>query len=94
MSDHFINMMEPLVLEKYDEIIGKFNCCTCDKCKTDIICYALNSLPPKYVATRKGGVYVKLDASELQMETDILAALTKAIQVVQHNPKHNPFTNQ
>lgn len=91
MEKELLNMMEPLVLEKLNDIIGKFDCCTCDKCRMDIASYALNLLPPKYVATRKGGIFVKLDASELQKETDIIAALTKAIQVVCKNPQHNPF---
>ncbi|WMJ21948.1 late competence development ComFB family protein [Paludicola sp. MB14-C6] len=91
MEKELLNMMEPLVLQKLDEIIGKFDCCSCDKCKMDIASYALNLLPPKYVATHKGGVFVKLNESEIQNETDLIACITKAIQVVSKNPKHNPF---
>ena len=51
------NIMENLVEDEFERAKGSLNCCTCEACRNDIIAYALNQLPPKYVATRKGEVY-------------------------------------
>jgi competence protein ComFB len=83
------NMMESLVLEKLDEVIDKLNCCRCQKCRMDIASYALNRLPPKYVATYVGEVYSKLDTLSVQYEVDLFNALYQAAQIVAENPSHN-----
>lgn len=82
------NVMEQMVLQKLDETIDKLGCCKCDKCRMDIASYALNRLPPKYVATYEGEVYSKLDTLSLQYETDLLNELYQAAQVVTQNPRH------
>jgi len=82
------NIMETFVLEKLDEVTDKLNCCKCQKCRMDIASYALNKLPPKYIATYEGGVYSKLDTLSLQYETDLLKAIYQAAQIVKENPRH------
>ena len=44
------NIMEDLVLEEFENAAQTLGCCTCEDCRNDIIAYALNQLPPKYVA--------------------------------------------
>lgn len=83
------NMMETLVLEKMDEVSSKLDCCQCPKCRMDIASYALNRLPPKYVATYEGEVYSKLDTLSVQYEADLLKAVFLAAEVVKDNPRHN-----
>lgn len=83
------NYMETLLLEKLDEVIDQLDCCKCEKCKMDIMSYALNRLPPKYVATYEGQVYSKLDTLSVQYETDLMCALYQAAKVVCANPHHH-----
>nr|WP_319488246.1 late competence development ComFB family protein [uncultured Caproiciproducens sp.] len=83
------NMMESLLLTKMDEVIDKLDCCKCQKCRMDIASYALNRLPPKYVATYEGEVYSKLDTLSTQYETDMLNALFQGASIVSKNPHHN-----
>ncbi|WP_085834127.1 late competence development ComFB family protein [Clostridium merdae] len=82
------NIMESIALQKLDETIDMLDCCKCDKCRMDIASFALNHLPPKYVATYEGEVYAKLEAFSLQYETDLLNALYQAARVVTENPRH------
>lgn len=82
------NVMEDLIEEEFDGLKPSLDCCTCDDCRNDMIAYALNQLPPKYVATRKGEVYSKTFILRNQHRTDIMAALTKAAKVVKENPRH------
>lgn len=84
------NMMEPLVLEKIDEIIDTYDCCKCEQCRMDVATLALNHLPPKYVATRMGTFYTRLEALSIQHGADVLSAISRAVVAVQEKPHHDP----
>ena len=83
------NLMESLVLERLDELIDKLDCCKCEQCRMDIASYALNRLPPKYIATTVGAAYSKLDTLSVQYETDLISAVIQGAQIVKNNPRHN-----
>ena len=75
-----------------DELVGvldqlKDNC-KCEKCRQDIIAYALNRLPAKYVVTDLGGVYTKLHQFKTQTRADITIQLVEAAKVVKAKPRH------
>jgi len=89
MEVKLTNMMESLVLIKLDEVIDKLECCKCEKCRMDIASYALNRLPPKYIATTEGAAYSKLATLSVQYETDMLNALFQAASVVCKHPHHD-----
>lgn len=80
------NYMETLVLDKLDEMIDSLDCCKCPKCRMDIASYALNRLPPKYVASYKGEVYSKYDSLTVQYDADLVNAIYQAAQVVAAHP--------
>lgn len=82
------NMMENLVEDEYGRAASSLGCSTCDICRSDIIAYALNLLPPKYVVTRAGEVYSKTFMLRNQHRTDIMAALARGADVVRKNPRH------
>lgn len=83
------NIMEDLVLEEFDNAAQTLGCCTCEDCRNDIIAYALNQLPPKYVATRTGEVYSKTFILRNQHYADVMAALTKGARLVADHPRHS-----
>ena len=58
-----------------------------DRMRMDILAYALNRLPPKYVVTEKGHLYTRVNELKQQFRTDIIVELTKAIQFVQSHPR-------
>ena len=58
-----------------------------EKAKLDILAYALNQLPPRYAVTEKGLLYTRLNELKQQFTTDIIVELTKAIKLVQANPR-------
>jgi len=84
------NIMEDMVEHKLDMIYPQLNCCTCDVCKTDILCYALNRLKPKYVSTEQGALLSKVDSISFSYEASILAELAAAAEIVRKNPRHKP----
>lgn len=84
------NLMEYEVGKYLDEIIKKgiHLECNCEQCKLDITAIALNSLPPKYVVTERGLIFSRINNMNHQFSTDIVAALTKAIELVNKKPRH------
>jgi len=57
-----------------------------ERMRLDVMAYALNRLPPKYVATQRGHVYTRVQELRQQFRTDIVVELTKALQLVMANP--------
>lgn len=86
--NRFHNAMETIVVKKLDEVWGSIGGCKCKKCHDDIVAYALNQLPPKYVVSNEGEIYARVSEMSSEQEFDILLAVAKAIQVVDQNPRH------
>lgn len=80
--------MEDLVEDQYDEMKEDLGCCTCEQCKADIIAYALNQLPAKYVVSLTGELITKLNNLELQKVTDVRRYLIEAAEIVKAHPRH------
>ncbi|MCI8442379.1 MAG: late competence development ComFB family protein [Provencibacterium sp.] len=89
MSTIYKNIMEDIVENKMKQIQETLGCCTCENCRCDIIAYALNQLPPKYVVTAKGEVYSKLYTLSVQHDADVMAALTQGANLVAKRPRHD-----
>ena len=90
MNDEIVlrNFMEDCVEDFLQKIIANMDICKCKKCQMDILAYALNQLPPKYIATNKGHVFARIDALNIQAEADIFAAISNGIKLVSENPQH------
>ena len=74
---------------EYLELLpGVVGACGCPLCREDVLVYALNRLPPRYVATLTGEVLSenRLDAD--QGQADITVALLEAFRVVGASPRH------
>lgn len=83
------NVMEDYVWELLPIIIKNYpKACKCDTCLADIAAIALKSLTPKYVVRTNGEIISKtLDLP--QFTISVVVELTKAIEAVSQNPKHD-----
>jgi competence protein ComFB len=84
------NLMEKIVEQRLEELLAKdqSGLCRCSQCRLDVTALALNSLPPRYVVTDRGAAYAKANNLEIQLYVDVVAAVTKALQMVRQNPRH------
>lgn len=82
------NYMEETVFNIIDDVLKDIDVCKCEKCKLDILAITLNNLPARYVVTKKGELYSKLNLFRLQAEVDIITAITKAAMMVKERPHH------
>jgi len=79
------NHTEEIVLQTLKELLKReefSHISDSEAALLDVATYALNRLPPKYIATEKGEVYTKTEELEQQHSVDILSVVTKAIKVV------------
>ena len=88
MAIEYKNLIEDFVLQNLDTVMAVEGGCTCDACKSDVVAYALNHLPPHYVATRQGRLMVKLQSYEMQSRADVIAAISEAAVMVSKMPRH------
>lgn len=82
------NVMEDLVEEVYEQCKSTQNCCTCDRCHSDVVAYALNHLPPQYAVSDIGATLTKFTNLRGQHIADIQTALAQGFQIVSQSPRH------
>jgi len=83
------NFMEDIVKDELDNLLaGKENICKCVKCKLDMMAWALNKLPPKYIVSDKGRIFTRLQEVESQFRADVTIELMKAVSKISKNPQH------
>jgi hypothetical protein len=80
-----VNTMESRVLDKLDEVLERFSCCRCDRCKKDIVALALNKLPPQYMVLAEGQPEPDTDP---QTNAQVVTAMIQAVIKVRANPRH------
>ena len=83
-----VNIMETIIEEKLELQLKDSNCCKCSDCKQDMLAYALNIIPPKYVNSAKGELFGRINSTKLQNSVDIDIAIAKAISIVSASPNH------
>lgn len=69
------NQVEHHVLQAYQALHGHVaDFCGCDLCRADVLVYALNRLPARYVASREGTVITELnlDANQMRARIEVL----------------------
>lgn len=83
------NYMETVVDNHISKVLVHYeNICKCSVCIDDIKAIALNNLPPMYARTKQGEAFNKIKSLSQQFEADVLKELTKAIDIVSSNPRH------
>lgn len=84
------NYMEIVVQSKLDQVLKMFpKCCHCDVCKRDIAILALNHLPPKYISTEKGKIFMQMEESSSTSDAMVVQEIVKAIGIVSEHPRHD-----
>lgn len=83
------NLLEAVVLRDYEELLaGMPDVCGCPLCREDVLVYALNRLPPRYVATLTGEVLSEVQMDADQGRADVTVALMEAFRLVGDTPRH------
>jgi len=82
------NLQEDAVLRDYEQLRQNMpDFCGCDMCRDDVLVYALNRLPPRYVAQPTGEVITTVSLGSDQPKADILVMILEGIRRVSAEPR-------
>lgn len=80
------NQVEHHVVQAYQALSPRFaDFCGCDTCRGDVLVYALNRLPAKYVASLEGTVITELNLDKHQMRARIDVMVLEGLRQVTAN---------
>jgi competence protein ComFB len=81
--------MEDQVEATLNELIARSpNVCACDRCRIDMMAFALNNLPPRYVVDESGAMGGYLEAMAASLRADVEYCVSWAIQMISARPRH------
>jgi len=82
------NLVEEHVLAAYDVLRAHVpNFCGCAVCRGDVLVYALNRVPARYVATREGSVVTELNLEKDQTRALIDVTMLEGFRKVSMAPR-------
>jgi Late competence development protein ComFB len=82
------NLVEEHVIGAYDQLRPHFpDFCGCPVCRGDVLVYALNRLPARYVASREGTVITELNLDKDQSRASIDVAVMEGFRKVHLAPR-------
>ncbi len=82
------NLVEDHAEESYQHVVGSFaGFCGCDTCHADVLVYALNRLPPRYVVGLEGRVVSDINLDKDQNRAAIDVAVMEGIRKVSLAPR-------
>jgi competence protein ComFB len=88
------NLMEYSVKAVVDELFDNeisephLGYCTCDQCRLDVACYALNRVKPEYIVSSRGLAYSEKDGlDKVQRRADIISLVKEGWGRVTHAPR-------
>ena len=87
------NRVEEHVQEAYQTLRQHFpDFCGCEVCQADVLVFALNRLPAKYVASAEGRIITELALERDQNRVSIDVAMMDAFRKVMASPRcKNPL---
>ena len=82
------NRVEEHVQEAFAALRPHFpEFCGCEICEADVLVYALNRLPARYVASREGTVITELNLDKQQSRANIDVAVMDGFRKVMASPR-------
>ena len=82
------NLVEEHVVAAYEALKGHFpDFCGCEVCRSDVLVYALNRLPARYVASVEGKVVTELNLDKDQTRVTIEIHVMEGFRKVTRAPR-------
>lgn len=83
------NIMADIVADLLKHyLILRYDICTCDICKQDMLAYVLSRVPAKYATTEVGAIQTLIEQTMAENEAEIVKHIIEAIDVINKNPRH------
>ena len=82
------NLVEDHVLTAYDTLRPHVPAyCGCELCRDDVLTFALNRVPPRYVSRREGAVVTEVSLEKEQSRAAIEVVVMEALRKISVAPR-------
>lgn len=82
------NMVEEHVTQRYESLLPSVaGFCGCPLCRSDVLVYALNRLPARYVASKEGAVLSEVALEKDQVRTAMDVVMLEAFRKIGLSPR-------
>jgi competence protein ComFB len=82
------NLIEDHAAEAYERLVTHYpDFCGCETCRLDVLVYALNRLPPRYVVGLEGTIVTGINLDKDQSRASIEVAVIEGIRKVHLAPR-------
>jgi competence protein ComFB len=82
------NLVEDHVMTAYDTLRPHFPAfCGCELCRDDVLTFALNRVPPRYVTRREGAVVTEVSLEKEQSRAAIEVIVMEALRKISVAPR-------
>lgn len=82
------NLVEEHVTTAYGTLRSHFPAfCGCDLCREDVLTFALNRIPPRYVSRREGSVVTEVNLEKEQSRAAIEVVVMEALRKISVAPR-------
>jgi competence protein ComFB len=82
------NLAEDHVQASYDSLRPRFpDFCGCDVCRDDVMVYALNRVPARYVSSQQGTVITEVNLEKDQSRAPIDVVMMDALRRIALSPR-------
>lgn len=67
----------------------RYDICTCQECKEEMLQIALSKIPPKYVTPQEAAIHTVIEQARAEQQAEITRAVIGALETVSKNSPHN-----
>lgn len=89
------NIIEDIASDFLNVILAlRYDICTCEICKNDMLAYVLSRVPARYVTTEEGSLHTIIDQTKAEQQAQIGREIIKAMDIVSAKPRHEMEENR
>lgn len=83
------NIVEDFAREYLNSaLVLRYDICTCQLCRNDMLAHVLSNVPARYVTTEQGAIHSVIQQTRVEYQAEIARAILRAIDVVSASPRH------
>lgn len=95
MEGKLKNIIEEIAMDVLTNALSlRYDICTCNRCRNDMLAYVLSRVPAKYVTTEAGALHTIIDQTRVEKEAEIARAAISAINAISTSPRHETKENK
>lgn len=89
MPERAKNIIEDIALDFLNSALSlRYDICTCNQCRNEMLAYILSQVPAKYVTTEEGALHTIIEQTRDEHAVKIARATLNAIEAISKNPRH------